>query len=170
MTIILAIDPGITGALAFYTNFPGVSELRDVYDMPLLDGDINPHMLREIIRQNSPNIAVIEHVHPHPKEGVSSVWRFASAFTTAHVVVTLLDIPIIFVTPGKWKKAMGIKGGMLGKEHARRLAVQKFPAQQALFSRKKDHNRAEAALLAAYVTTTPAYRNNHEVNHVKAEP
>jgi hypothetical protein len=164
MTIILAIDPGISGALAFYACFPGVSDLHNVVDMPLLDGDVNPHLLREIIQQMSPNVAVIEHVHPHPNEGVSSVWRFASAYTTARVVVALLDIPTIFVSPAKWKRAMGIRGGMLGKEHARRLAIEKFPSKATLFSRKKDHGRAEAALLAVYVTTTPVYRNNHEVN------
>jgi hypothetical protein len=63
--IILAIDPGISGALAFYQHTqPGQSGLLTVYDMPLLDGDVSPHQLRAIIRSEWPDIAIIEHVHP----------------------------------------------------------------------------------------------------------
>lgn len=160
--IILAIDPGISGALAFLdTERAAMSALITACDMPVLDGDVNPHQLRAIIRLKMPDLAVIEHVHSHPKEGVSSVWRFASAFTVARTVVALLEIPTMLVTPAKWKKAMSVKGGPEGKEQCRRLAIEKFPADaQLLFARKKDHGRAEAALLAVYASTLPTIRNH----------
>ena len=151
MTRILAIDPGVTGALAFYDT-----ELPDrvgIYDMPIIDGDVNPHRLDEIIATFSPNIAFIERVHPHPKEGVSSVWRFAAAFTTACVVVKMAGIPLVLVTPAVWKKALGLKGGPDGKEPSRARALELFPHGHAHFARKKDHNRAEAALMALYAAT-----------------
>jgi hypothetical protein len=156
--IILAIDPGITGALALFDTEHG---LLEVFDMPVLDGDVNPHQLRAVIRASMPSLAMIEHVHPHPKEGVSSVWRFSAAYTVARTVTTLLDIPTILVTPAKWKRAMNVKGGPEGKEQCRRLAIEKFPAKAELFARKKDHGRAEASLLAVYASTLPTIRNHH---------
>jgi hypothetical protein len=154
--IILAIDPGITGALAFYDT---VSQDLDVVDMPILDGDVNPHEIGAYIKTFLPGIAIIEHVHPHPNEGVSSVWRFAAAFTTARVAVQLLNIPMLLVSPAKWKRRLGIRGGALGKEEARRKAIETFPIFAHRFSRKKDHGRAEAALLAVYAASLSTIRN-----------
>jgi hypothetical protein len=154
--ILLAIDPGITGALAFYNT--DTKDL-DVLDMPILDGDVNPHEIRANIIVTPPNVAIIEHVHPHPNEGVSSVWRFAAAYTTARVVVQMLNIPTILVSPAKWKRALGVRGGALGKEQSRRLAIETFPIFAQRFSRKKDHGRAEAALLAIYAASLPTIRN-----------
>jgi hypothetical protein len=155
--IILAIDPGITGALAFYdTAHP---DRVAVYDMPIVDGDVAPHAVWYRILESKPHVAIIEHVHPHPKEGVSSVWRFAAAYTTAHVVVQLLNIPIILVTPAKWKRYMNLKGGPEGKEQARRRVIESFPIFAERFSRKKDHGRAEAALLAVYAASLPTIKN-----------
>jgi len=157
--IILAIDPGITGALAFCHRGHMLPPDLDIHDMPIVDGDVSAHELFKIIRDGVPHVAIIENVHPHPKEGVSSVWRFSAAFTTARVVVQLLRIPMVLVTPGKWKRAMGLKGGPEGKEQSRRLAIETFPLQSQLFSRKKDHGRAEAALLAVYAASLPTIRN-----------
>jgi hypothetical protein len=158
MTCILAIDPGISGAAAIYDDETGSI---DCYDMPLLDGDVDPHTLTYLIRSRnpSPTIAVIERVHPMPKEGVSSVWRFSAAYTTARVVVMLLQIPLILVSPATWKSRMNVKGGKEGKEQCREYAIRTFPTQQALFARKKDHGRAEAAMLAIYASRTLIHRN-----------
>lgn len=148
MICILAIDPGITGALAFY--FPETPDRIAVEDMPILDGDVNPHALRDMIDTFKPTCAMLERVAPRPKEGVSGVWRFAASYTMARAVVSLMNIPITLVTPGVWKKAMGLGGGKEGKEIARARAIQTFPSCAASFSRKKDHNRADAAMLALY--------------------
>ena len=165
--IILAIDPGITGALAFYDT---ATQDIDIIDMPILDGNVNPHEIREEIRTFLPDVAIIEHVHPHPNEGVSSVWRFAAAFTTARVVVQLQKVPMILVSPAKWKRALGIRGGALGKEEARRKAIETFPAYAHRFSRKKDHGRAEASLLAVYAASLPTIRNySHEQQHPEGQ-
>jgi len=152
MTCILAIDPGISGALAFYYN--DAPERVSVYDMPLLNGDVNPHELSRLIRHNMPDLAIIEHVSPMPKEGVSSVWRFAAAYTTARVTVMLLSIPLTLVRPNVWKKALLLRSGKEGKEQSRARAISIFPECADRFARKKDHNRAEAALLAVYAASS----------------
>jgi hypothetical protein len=154
--IILAIDPGISGALAFYDT--STKDL-DVMDMPVLDGDVNPHEIRAHILNFYPHIAIIEQVSPMPKEGVHSVWRFSAAFTTACVVMKIMNIPLILVPPTKWKRAMNLKGGKEGKEQARERAIETFPIFAGRFNLKKHHGRAEAAMLAVYASTLPTVRN-----------
>jgi len=156
--IILAIDPGITGALAFYNT--AETRFIEVFDMPILNGNVNPHQLWAMILVRKPHIAIIEQVSPMPKEGVSSVWRFASAYTTAHTVVKLMDIPLFLVSPAKWKRAMNLKGGKEGKEQARERAIETFPSYAPSFSLKKHHGRAEASLLAVYASTLPTIKNH----------
>ena len=91
MTTILAIDPGVTGALASYlTDFP---DRVSVLDMPLVDGEVNPHELRDIINTYKPTCAIIEQVGPMPRDAARQAWRFSAAFTTARTVVALLNIP-----------------------------------------------------------------------------
>ena len=148
MSFILAIDPGVTGALALYD--PALRDRVGIYDMPIVGGDVDPHQLVAIMGKYDISHAFIERVHPRPKEGVSSVWRFASAYTTVCVVVKLCNVPLVLVTPGRWKKALNLKGGPEGKEQSRARAIETFPYCSSHFSRKKDHNRAEAALLAVY--------------------
>ena len=60
--------------------------------------------------------------------------------------IQLLEVPMTIVEPSVWKKFHQLRGG--DKEAARQRALQLFPAAHALFARKKDHQRAEAALIA----------------------
>jgi len=50
------------------------------------------------------------------------------------------------IEPTAWKKAHHLRGG--DKEGGRQRALQLFPSAHALLARKKDHGRAEAALIA----------------------
>jgi len=60
--------------------------------------------------------------------------------------LTVLGIPFTFVSPSVWKRAMGLNG--TDKEFARTRAKHFFPTAE--LHRVKDHNRAEALLIAAY--------------------
>ena len=62
--------------------------------MPEVDGEINHHALRDMIRSFGPDIAWIERVGPMPRDGVKQAWRFGCAYTGARVVVSLLNIPM----------------------------------------------------------------------------
>jgi crossover junction endodeoxyribonuclease RuvC len=87
-TCVLGIDPGLSGAIAFY--FPG---------HPALSG-----------------------------------------------VVSALGIQTHLVAPSRWKKHFRLSAD---KDEARGLALRLWPNSEH-FSRKKDHGRAEAALIARY--------------------
>jgi len=53
------------------------------------------------------------------------------------------------VRNGEWRAAVKLRGG---KDDARRLAGNLFPAQASLFGREKDDGRAEAVLIGLHGT------------------
>ena len=73
MTVILAVDPGLTRALAFYLS--SAPDCIAVYDMPVVDGEVNPHELRDTNSRYQPSQAIIERVAPMPRDGVRQSWR-----------------------------------------------------------------------------------------------
>lgn len=141
---IMGIDPGASGAVAFF--FPDYPQRIGVFDFPLMDGEINCAALADLINQYKPEVAMIEQVGAMPKQGVSSTFKFGVAYGMARGVIGALMIPTIYVTPAKWKRFYGLGAE---KEKARELAINTWPAAE-VFRRKKDHGRAEAALLAKY--------------------
>lgn len=150
---IVAIDPGLTGAIAFI--FPSTPERVAVEDMPVCDGEVDVAALVSRIRQMGPTHAIVELVGPMPTDGAVPAFRFGAAYAAAKAAVTVCEVPMRLVTPNKWKAAFRLKGKKDGgAEQARALALQSFPACASTFSRKKDHNRAEAALIALYGVNT----------------
>jgi crossover junction endodeoxyribonuclease RuvC len=69
---------------------------------------------------------------------------FGQSCGTIIGVIGALAIPVRHVTPAKWKKALGLTSDA-GRSRA--AAIERWPGQADLFARKRDHNRAEAALL-----------------------
>jgi crossover junction endodeoxyribonuclease RuvC len=86
-----------------------------------------------------------------PRQGASSGFLYGRAIGAVESAVALCQVPITIVEPSVWKRRFHLNGG--DKEQSRLLALQKFPQQHALLARKKDHNRAEAVLLAVYGAT-----------------
>jgi crossover junction endodeoxyribonuclease RuvC len=144
----MGIDPGVSGAVAFY--FAEQPDKIAAYDVPLVDGEINPSALAQLISQFDPEWAIIEEVSSMPKQGVASTFKFGCAFGMVRGIVGAMMIKTIFVRPGKWKKHYGLGAE---KEKSRERAIQLWPRSES-FQRKKDHGRAEAALLALYGATT----------------
>lgn len=149
MVCICGLDPGLSGALAFY--FLDTPQRVSVIDMPLVDKMVDGVSLGEHLRQMKPDHAFIEGVGAMPKQGLSSTFRFGQAFGIAIGAVAGLQIPFTLVTAAKWKRAMGLNAD---KERSRAMALQTFTAVPQHFARKKDDGRAEAALLALYGART----------------
>lgn len=147
-TCIMGLDPGASGAVAFY--YPDFPQRVAVYDTPIIGKELNCPALLQLIQTHMPEMAVIEAVHAMPKQGVSSVWNFGVAYGMARGVIAAALVPSRLVTPTKWKKHFALDAD---KEKARALAVSKWP-DCSHFNRKKDHGRAEAALLALYGAQT----------------
>jgi hypothetical protein len=60
--------------------------------------------------------------------------------------VASCGILLTIVEPSTWKKFHQLRGG--DKEGSRQRALHLFPTAQALLTRKRDHGRADAALIA----------------------
>lgn len=138
------IDPGITGGVAYY--FPDNPKHITAEDIPNVNKEVDVDTLAARLRQMKPDVAFIERVSAMPKQGVSSTFRFGEAYGALKAVVAALDIPCHLVTPAKWKQHFRLSAD---KELSRALALRMWPGV-GCFSRKKDHGRAEAALLAVY--------------------
>lgn len=145
MSIVMGIDPGLSGAVAFY--FPMVPARISVDDIPLAGGEINVHELSRLIRIHRPTLAVIERVSAMPGQGVVSMFNFGRAYGDVRGAIAAMDVPLHFVTPQKWKKHFSLTAD---KEQSRLRAIRTFPAVADSFRLKKHDGRAEAALIALY--------------------
>jgi crossover junction endodeoxyribonuclease RuvC len=141
-TCILGGDPGLSGAVAFY--FPAQDAIS-VDDMPVVAGQVDGTILAGRIAQMRPDVAIMERVGAMPGQGVASTFKFGASYGIVQGVVAALKIPVHFVAPGRWSA---------DKEQSRARALQLWPGRSDLFSRKRDHGRAEAALLARYLAET----------------
>lgn len=148
--MILAIDPGAKGALAFFNMEKGVLNIVDCPTVEVKRGakvktEISPQMVSGIIASRSPTLAILEKVGAMPNQGVSSMFQFGRGVGMYEGVLAALQIPITYVTPQAWQKEMNVRGG---KDGSRARAAELYPAYASLFAKKKDDGRADAALMA----------------------
>lgn len=154
--MIVGIDPGASGAIAFFDPKAGT---LDVHDMPVMEiersgktkREISPTLLANILHDDfGHNIVWIEKVGAMPGQGVSSMFQFGRGVGMIEGVIAAEGLSLNYVTPQAWQKAVGVRGG---KDGSRLRAVELFPKYANLFARKKDDGRAEAALIAWYGAT-----------------
>jgi crossover junction endodeoxyribonuclease RuvC len=142
---ILGVDPGLSGAIAFF--FPVAPDRVAAENMPAVACEVDCATLAARILQMGPALAVVERVSAMPGQGVSSTFKFGASYGAVRGVLAALQIRTHLVAPAVWKKHFRLDSD---KEKARALALRLFAASPEHFSRKKDHNSAEAALLALY--------------------
>lgn len=142
--LVLGIDPGLKGALAWY--FAEYPSRIAVEDMPVVAGTIDGATIARRIRAMGPSEAIIEQVASRPGQGVSSVFTLGRGYGTVLGVLQACNVPLYFVTPATWKRHFNLSKD---KDESRAKAINLWPASEH-FSRKKDDGRAEAALLARY--------------------
>jgi crossover junction endodeoxyribonuclease RuvC len=115
--------------------------------MPVAAGMIDCATLASRIRQMAPGLAIVERVASMPKQGVSSTFKFGAAYGAIIGILAALEIRASLVTSQTWKIYFRLDSD---KEKGRALALRTFAKTPEHFSRRKDHGRAEAALLALY--------------------
>jgi crossover junction endodeoxyribonuclease RuvC len=173
--MILGIDPGLSGALAWLDRRDDGGApywFLEVADMPTLTVTRADKNRREVAedeiialvrgRLGAPfaingTRAYVEKVASMPGMGAPSVFSFGCQYGQLRMLLACCGIARSFVTPQAWKKAVGLKTGAT-KDESRRLACERFPTHAELFARKKDEGRAEAALIAYYGATAEGIR------------
>jgi hypothetical protein len=166
VSLILGCDPGATGAIAFLTPS---GDLLAVEDIPvdkiavgkgkrsrvaiprllaLLRGAAGAHAFIEQpqyrpMRKPNAQTGVPETSHM----GVAGAGAFGETYGAILACMVASGCAVTEVRPGVWGRSIGLKGG---KDDARRMAGNLFPASSGLFARVMDHNRADGALLGYY--------------------
>jgi crossover junction endodeoxyribonuclease RuvC len=151
--IIAGIDPGLSGAVAFLDATTGT--VLDIADMPTLalarggksKRELDAHSLARLIGDRPIGHAFVEAVGAMPGQGVSSVFSFGKSFGVVIGVLAALEVPMTFVAPATWKRALGVPAA---KDGARARASQLLPAAAHHWTRVRDDGRAEAALIGHY--------------------
>ena len=154
--LIIAIDPGINGAICFFEN----GKVKEVIEMPTMaEGkknkrQVNGHQMYNelslrIEGYSSQNINVIvEQVSAMPGQGVTSMFNFGQSFGVIKGICSALSLPIYFVRPSKWKKHFELINSQ--KDASRTKAIEMFPKISSILSKKKDSNKADAILIASF--------------------
>ena len=175
MTIVVGIDPGITGAVAVFMD----GEFYAVYDMP--------SQVKSVTRKRSPrtgkmvdrikkevdchalyltistcvllgeSFISLEAVHAMRKgaagetQGTVSAFSFGESFGCARAVCesTVQKDRINRISPTVWKRHFGLL--KQDKDAARLKAIELVPDAAPCLTRKKDGGRADAILLAKYL-------------------
>jgi crossover junction endodeoxyribonuclease RuvC len=148
---VLGIDPGTRGGLAVIEISDGAApQLIDAIDIPTVGTGAKERVdaiaLASWITAHRPQHALIERAQARPKQGASSGFKYGRAVGALEAALACCAIPMTVVEPTGWKKFHQLRGG--DKEASRQRALRLFPSAHALLARRKDHGRAEAALIA----------------------
>jgi len=158
--LIIGIDPGITGSICFFED----GKVIDLIEMPnMADGkkqkkQVNGAQIYNEIFLRTKNLdkknikVVIEHVSAMPGQGVTSMFNFGQSFGVLKGICSAMQLSMYFVRPAKWKKFFNLINAE--KDASRTKAIQIFPYISTQLSKKKDANKADAALIASFFYET----------------
>ena len=166
MSVFWGCDPGLGGALAQIQD----GRLTGLWDMPrLAEVDwIDVQGLHRILTGSSTGRICLEQVQAMGTDGRGSLGRFMAAYGAIRAVCALSPHEVTLVRPQTWKGSLGLieprekgSGVMTSSERTARkkaskersvaLALELYPEAAPYLKRKKDHDRAEAILLAHYI-------------------
>ena len=158
--LIIGIDPGISGSLCFFED----GKIIDLIDMPnMADGkkqkkQVNGAQIYNEILLRTKHVekrnikVVIEHVSAMPGQGVTSMFNFGQSFGVLKGICSAMQLSMHFVRPAKWKRFFNLINAE--KDASRTKAIEIFPYISTQLSRKKDANKADAALIASFFYET----------------
>jgi len=167
--VFVGIDPGKTGAAAVievdeagkitllgiidieFNKTKGLAELRDFFQS-----------IEELANRNLKFVRFfIEEVHSMPRDGVASSFNFGKLFGSLLGYMEALGVKYKTMTPVAWRNVIkeevpdfgSVKDRNKKKEEslgAAKQILEKYGGEDMLFlfKRKKDHNRADAFLIA----------------------
>lgn len=151
---ILGVDGGLTSAAAAVIEVSSTKKpkLLDVIDIPIFGSGAQKRIDgREFWRWVDglrPERAYIERAQAFKNQGASSGFAYGRAVGALENTVDLMFIPWKLVEAASWKRAFRLSGG--DKRASIVFAQRALVAGPRLLTLVKDHNKAEAALIALY--------------------
>jgi crossover junction endodeoxyribonuclease RuvC len=144
------IDVGVTGAIAAVSSDGQLIACADLettrYGKFAWTEPLSTLAFIRETRDGKAAMAWVEYVAPMPKLGVVASAGMGRTHGSILAILQMAGIPFEMVSPQSWKRKLNVSSS---KDSTLDLARIKFPLAEH-FARKKDHNRAEAALLAYY--------------------
>lgn len=150
---VVGIDPGVSGAVGQISG--GAVSVQDV---PTFETRVGKTLRRRLdlaalaemfrgLAMLGPDLVVIEQVNGMPRDGGSRAFEFGYTAGALAAMAAACMLPYQLVPSVVWKGAMRVKDD---KDGARLIASRLFPEAAHNWRRAKDHNRAEAVLIAEY--------------------
>lgn len=159
--IVLGCDPGLDGAIAVYRPHDDVLQCHKMPTLRVKAGsdrrvmdDVELARLVDVIcKDGVPTLCVIEGVGPGQSKGTVASFHLGANFGVLRGVIAANFIPVEFVAPRTWKKALKIPAGA-DKQFSIGAASRAFPRSAGQWSsggrQAQREGAAEAALLALY--------------------
>jgi crossover junction endodeoxyribonuclease RuvC len=161
VSLVLGVDPGLTGALALIEKRSKAPV--KVWDMPITpERDLDAEALAAELDAWSINLsfAVVEEVSAMKYtaldergrkfvrgQGAAASFAFGRYAGIIRGILAAYTVPVYLVRPSVWKLSMGLSRD---KADSLTMARSRFPSWSAEFRLKKHDGRAEAALLALF--------------------
>ena len=142
---IIAIDPGLKGAIAF-------SNPISARPLPLAGKkELDLVTLAQWVEAAAPQLAVIEKVGAMPKQGVASTFKFGKGYGGLLGVCAALQIPVELITPQTWKRVV-LAGSPKDKDAAIAYCRRVFPTVDLIPNgrRKPSDGMADALCILQY--------------------
>lgn len=171
--IVCGIDPGVEPTICMVHD--PRADLIEFYEGPQLSTEYTvngrqrkaPHaiLVKKVMEHWSPSLVIIEDVWVMPKQGAVSGARLVAAAYLIAGICHGLSLRTVMVRPQKWKQLFALN--KQPKDMSRARVLQLWPNQAGYFQRKKDHNRAEAFLLAMWGWTM-YFGNQHNLDPMRS--
>jgi len=141
--IILGIDPGQQGAIAFLPVSDGHPV---VIDMPRSEYD-----LLDVLNPFAGKIyrCFIEKQQPFPKQGLRSTFSLARHYGIILGILFSLRIPVEEIAPRLWQRSL-LGNGKKTRGQSKKLSLEKAKLMFPNVDLGKKHGRSDALLIAEY--------------------
>lgn len=153
---VIAIDPGVSGALAVVNSKNGRLAIEALYDLPTYTEHtatgkarryVDPVALAALmVDVGKADRVICERMVAPPGVASNTAFSMGATMATIRAVLRMSEMPYKLVSPAVWKRAIDVPAD---KEQARQHATRLFKTDEH-WQRKTQHNRAEAALIGAY--------------------
>ena len=147
--IVVGLDPGsASGAWAMVDQYGKYIDCGNILSD---DGRVNVKSLAKILQfyrdmHDEMRIAV-EDVHTMPNQGIASSGKFMRAAGAIEAIATMTGDSMVLVRPQVWKK----HHALIGTDKAASLELARSLWPEAPLKLKKDHNKADALLIALWL-------------------
>lgn len=165
--IVIGIDPGLTGAIAFLDHDGSLMSVDEMPVMAIAEAgpkttiktEVDALALGRLIRSRVPRdiaaIAIMEHTSSVGQKGQEQAkLSLAAGKATCMAVLRIMQIDARRVTPVMWKRFYGIKQPIPGSnapdQKKQALALARGFYGMGYLKLEKHHNRADALLIARW--------------------